>query len=725
MSPQGKQPGPADVAALEHAFSSDPASGAWRALTEAYVAMGRFMEAMVVCKKGVKAHPEDPSARVLLASVYAAQGKDRKALDELAEALQAHPRDAAANRMAGLLQLKLGEKDAGVAALQKAAQADPEDPETLEALRKWGIPLPQPKPPQPAPPVLERVAPPPPGAAAAPRAAPPPVPGPGAAPHHGPPPGLDRGEGDERHAAPAPARRPKVVRNDAYAEQLAEKFQTEEWQLRHRPPPRRGSRRALVGSAVLFVVLVGALGGWWLWSAAQKRRAVEIDRLLKQTRELLEKDSYASYKEAGRLCERILERDPDSLGGRAYLAYVDAIRWGEHGDPEGYREEAKKQVALARKLGQTHSHLVAAEAYLRYYGGDPKGAAEALQKFLSGDEGGTSALLYGTLGIIQMQAGDLDGARDSLVLAQKYAPGDVRIVQHLAELYRRRGAGFELQAWTLYEVVLQRLSKDHVPSMLGQAYLLAERDQPERALKVADAVLAMGDKASPRQVAMAHAIRGFALFALGKGPEGTSAEQQALTLDPSNPDIHEIVGKRKMREGDFRGAAAAFEKAAQLDPARVAFVKELGDAYRAAGDADKAMAQYQRAVDMSPKAVDARIARARVWRERKDWPRALEELDQAAKALGSGGTGTGLSQVAVEQAEVQEAAGAKFDVVRDLYVRALKADGASCPALFWLGRQAYEEKKPENARPLLGDYLRICPRGPRAAEAQKLAAALK
>lgn len=704
MSPQGKQLGPAEIAALEHAFSSDPASSAWRSLTEAYVAMGRFMEAMVVCKKGVKAHPEDPSARVLLASVYAAQGKDRKALDELAEALQAHPRDAAANRMAGLLQLKLGEKDAGVAALQKAAQAAPEDPETLEALRKWGIPPPQPKPP----PVLERVAPPPPAGSAAglpSRAAPPPAPPAGGAPR----------------AAP----RPKAVRNEAYAEQLAEKFQTEEWQLRNRPPPRRGSRRALVGSAVLFVVLVAALGGWWLWSAAQKRNAVEIDRLLKQTRELLEKDSYASYKEAGTLCDQILKRDPDSLGGRSYLAYVDAIRWGEHGDPEGYREEAKKQVALARKLGQTHSHLVAAEAYLRYYGGDPKGAAEALQTFLSGNEGGTSALLYGTLGIIQMQAGDLDGARDSLVLAQKYAPGDVRIVQHLAELYRRRGAGFELQAWTLYEVVLQRLSKDHVPSMLGQAYLLAERDQPERALKLAEAVLAMGDKASPRQVAMAHAIRGFALFALGKGPEGASAEQQALTLDPSNPDIHEIIGKRKLKEGDFQGAAAAFEKAGQLDPARVAFVKELGDAYRAAGDTDKAMAQYQRAVDMSPKAVDARIARARVWRERKDWPKALEELDQAAKALGAGGTGTGLSQVAVEQAEVQEASGAKFDVVRDLYVKALKADGASCPALFWLGRQAYEEKKPENARPLLGDYLRICPRGPRAAEAQRLATALK
>ena len=66
----------AELSALEHAFAADPTSDAYRALTEAYLAMGRFMEAMVVCKKGVKAHPDDPAARVLLARVYADQGKD-------------------------------------------------------------------------------------------------------------------------------------------------------------------------------------------------------------------------------------------------------------------------------------------------------------------------------------------------------------------------------------------------------------------------------------------------------------------------------------------------------------------------------------------------------------------------------------------------------------------------------------------------------------------------
>src|SRR6266542_2437527 len=108
-----KQLSAADLSVLEHSFAADPSSEAYRPLTEAYLAMGRFMEAMVVCKKGVKAHPSDPAPRLLLARIYAVQGKDRKALDELALVLQANATHVVAHRMAGLLLLKLGEKDPG------------------------------------------------------------------------------------------------------------------------------------------------------------------------------------------------------------------------------------------------------------------------------------------------------------------------------------------------------------------------------------------------------------------------------------------------------------------------------------------------------------------------------------------------------------------------------------------------------------------------------------
>src|SRR6266581_4400133 len=113
MSTAPKTFSPSELAKLEHSFATDPASEAYRPLAEAYLGMGRFMEAMVVCKKGVKAHPNRPDPQVLLARVYAEQGKDKKALEELTGALQVAPADKAALRLAGSLQLKTGEAETG------------------------------------------------------------------------------------------------------------------------------------------------------------------------------------------------------------------------------------------------------------------------------------------------------------------------------------------------------------------------------------------------------------------------------------------------------------------------------------------------------------------------------------------------------------------------------------------------------------------------------------
>src|SRR5512136_3024934 len=139
MPPPTKPLTAAVLSALEHAFAADPASEAYRPLTEAYLAAGRFMEAMVVCKKGVKAHPDDPAAKVLLSRVYADQGKDRKALDELQAVVAAYPTFAAANRLAGVLHFRLGEREQGEAALRRAAEPAPNDPDVREAIAKHGV----------------------------------------------------------------------------------------------------------------------------------------------------------------------------------------------------------------------------------------------------------------------------------------------------------------------------------------------------------------------------------------------------------------------------------------------------------------------------------------------------------------------------------------------------------------------------------------------------------
>src|SRR5262249_20066661 len=154
--PQAKMLSPQELAKLEHAFASDPGSDAYRPLAEAYLGMGRFMEAMVVCKKGVKAHPNAADPRVLLARVYADQGKEKKALEEVQGALQVAPTDKAALRLMGSLQIKTGEGDGGKANLIKAYELDPNAPDTLELMKQHGVAPPQkaappPPPPPPAP----------------------------------------------------------------------------------------------------------------------------------------------------------------------------------------------------------------------------------------------------------------------------------------------------------------------------------------------------------------------------------------------------------------------------------------------------------------------------------------------------------------------------------------------------------------------------------------------
>jgi tetratricopeptide (TPR) repeat protein len=564
--------------------------------------------------------------------------------------------------------------------------------------------------------------------------------------------------------AQAPPARPAPARNPDYADELASRYGTREFPLRSTGRVKR-SRTALVTTVSAALVLTIVLAGLWYSSAQRKQRAVDIERLLRQTRELLEKDSYASYKEAGQKCEQIFERDPDAVGGHAYTAYVDAIRWGEHGESEALRDEAKKHLEALDRLGLHHSHAYAAAAYLKFYGGDAKGAIDDLRAVLAGPEN-ASALLHGVLGILEMQAGDLDGARQDLELGRRIAQGDVRITQMLAEQWRRRGQGFELQAAALYDNVLTRLEPDHVPSMLGKAQLLLDSGRGDEALKLISRVLDTGPKglsASPRQVALAHVLRGSALFGQGKKDEGAAEEQQALALDPSNAEIHDLVGRRKQRTGDSAGAAEDFQKAIQLDPARLSFyidlagalmqrpggarqavaaleranaraanarvTKLLGDAYLADGDRERAQAAYERAIGMEKHFVDANVALARLFRDRKEYRKAFDQLDRAAKEYTGESAGVPAT-LYVEMAETEEAGGAPAELIEKSYTSAIKADPKSCPALFWLGRSR-SVKKPGAVfdRPLalqmLADYLKTCPSGPRAAEAQQIIASLR
>jgi tetratricopeptide (TPR) repeat protein len=736
----------AELAALEHAFAADPISEAYRPLTEAYLASARFMEAMVVCKKGVKAHPDDPSARVLLARVYADQGKDRKALEELQPVLSSYANYAAGHLMAGLVQLRLGQRAEGEAALRRAAEAAPSDPEVQAALEKHGVvvapPAPPPEPPRAAPvrgdiPVLTRGAPP-------ARAA------------GGPPPAARPAE------APVPTPPPRRAAGEAYAAALAEKYATTTFEIGPGKPRRkRRVRAAILGTVGLAVVLAVSLGGWTWFSKAKKEQAEAIDKLLKETQELISRDAAGGYKVAAEKAKEILRLDPDSLAGHAFLAYVDALRFAEHAEGEAVKAEAMRQVDAARKLGP-HSHLIAAEAYLRAASGDAPAALAELKTVLE-DPARQTALLSGTLGVLLTGAGDLDGAKEWLARAQKLNSNDVRIAQQLAEQFRRRGEGYEQQAEAVYQLAL-RLQKDHVPSLLGRALLLLDRGLYEQAAQSVRQALAGGD-ASTRQQALGSAIRASIAYAQGKKEDGAAEEKKALELDPQSPDLPWLIGRRQLRDGDAAAAVVSIQRAVNGDGKRVAFYADLtqallateggaakavdllqkattragdhprlalllGDAYRAQGDADRARGQYERAVDIAKKGgglfPDARVALARLLRDQKNVPQALAALDQAITEYGQGSPG-GAASAFVEMAETERSRGARPEALFPLYVKALEKDPARCEALWGAGKLGYDAAKglDESSQPRLERYVQLCPRGAQVEAARRMLAGAK
>jgi tetratricopeptide (TPR) repeat protein len=563
---------------------------------------------------------------------------------------------------------------------------------------------------------------------------------------------------------------PAPGRNVAYAEALAERYQTQEYTLS--TPQGREKRRRKLGTfkttAILGVVCAIALVAYYGWTASRKARDIEIGKLLDQARELLEKDTYKSYRDAAALCNKILEMNSDSVAGHAYLAYVDAIRSGELGDGERIREESKKHLEAVKKLVDKHSHMIAAEVYLRYFGGDTQGAIDELVDVLKNEA--DSAFLNGVLGVILMQSGDLDGAKVSLDKARRIADRDARVNQMLAELFRRRGTGYESQAENSYGNAL-RYTPDHVPSILGYSMMLLTADRLDEAIKGADKVIAMGDNASPRQVAVAYAVKGSVLYGKGKGTDGASYEQKALGLDTSNPDIYDIIGQRKVRDGDLDGAAESFQRAISLDPRREMFyadlthallrkvggakqaiealtaatsklpddpriAKLLGDAYRVVNDFNQSLKWYEKALAFAKAkagtdqtALDkgfpqAQLGLGRLYRQTGDTEQALRYFEEAKKEFLKAG-GPGVADVNAEMGEMELARDPNGGKAVALFTAALQANPRQCEALWALGKMSFDRKVKDDAKRLLGTYALECSRAVHAAEATRLALSIK
>ncbi len=602
MPPATKTLSQAELTKLEHAFATDPVSEAYKPLAEAYLGMGRFMEAMVVCKKGVKAHPNRPDPRMLLARVYADQGKDKKAVEELAAAMQIAPGDKGVLRMMGSLQIKTGEADAGKANLLKAFEVDPGDAETLEAMGKYGVAVPKaaepPPPPAPAP-----------VAVAAPIAAAPSVqvstetetaaPAPAAAQTSTP-------------AAPArkaaPAARPAAQARPAQRREYDEDSISEATEL---PPPRKASKggnsRAMFFILIFLVPLSAA--GYYGYGQYKAKQIRDANKLLRDATDKLKTDTFAAYQVAIKAAEDALSvnasADTNRIA-RGLLAYGYTVRWGEHQHDSDNREHALTNIKAGIESKDQSNYLAAAEALFDYYDGK---SAEALRKIderiktAEADKKQVS-IFYLTQGLILMNTGSLDDARLSLERAQIIAPDDPRVFVALGNLQRRRGA--DMVALTAFNNALKYTRNSHPDALLGTANLILDQENPGKgyitASQYVKTLLDMEPPPSPRELAEAHFVKALLISRVTtdlpqyrdeafkkdltdktgiSGDKNAAAkdidreEKEGLGLDQRNPELSLVKGRRLASEGKIDDAAVELRKAIEINGTAAHYHVEL------------------------------------------------------------------------------------------------------------------------------------------------------
>ena len=758
MSPTpAKTLSPQELAKLESAFNSDPGSDAYRPLAEAYLAAGRFMEAMVVCKKGVKAHPNRPDPRLLLARVYAEQGKDKKALDELQGALGVAPTDRGVLRALADVQMRSGDAASGKATLQKVWDLDPKDPETAASFARWKVEAPKPPPPPEPPPA--------PVTASVQRGAPPRL--------SEMPPGA---------VSPGAAARTRSV-NGMPVQRAAPPRIAEQDDDDHLPAPTAKQGHAL-RFAIMAVAGVLIIGGWYGYGQWKAARDIKLKKSLKEASEQLRHDSFASYKKATDAATAALDIDPNSALAHGYLAYAYAIRWGEHGDGDDARRFAEENLAAVRRSGDQDSRFAdAAEALLASYSGrgtQALGTLESKVKALD-EKGQTSAFLNLTQGIIQMQLGDLEKARESLEKAQQAAPSDPRVYSALGTLHRRLGDS--RAADQNYGFAL-RYEKDHPESLLGRALLALDSDNatafPAAAVSLKK-LLDADPPPSPRQLAVAHLARALLVSRVQAAIAGippdiarrvadatgvpvdraaatalaTKEDEEGFALDRTNPELHLLRGKRLLVEGQTDAAVREMREAVKADPSRAqAYVDlaralmqkpegataaqealvtairtmgesprlmvMLGQVYYRQGRLDDAAAQYGKALaDPKAKNPDARLQLGIVYRERKDYPKSVEQLTRASQEFI--GQGSRIAEALTELGRTYEAQGDRTRA-DEAFKRALDTDPQGADTYFFYARFLGSDRRTrEKARVTAAKYLELEPRGDHAAEAQALA----
>jgi tetratricopeptide (TPR) repeat protein len=110
---------------------------------------------------------------------------------------------------------------------------------------------------------------------------------------------------------------------------------------------------------------------------------------------------------------------------------------------------------------------------------------------------------------------------------------------------------------------------------------------------------------------------------------------RAVSIQPNNPDAHEIRGMVLLRQKDYAGAAESFRTALSLRPHDYLLWLRLGHALLRTGDIADAHAAYQNAIELAPNYSQPELSMGRMLLEVGKKDEAFTYLSGAARLDGS------------------------------------------------------------------------------------------
>ncbi len=626
-----------DLPQLEYEFATNPNSEAFIPLAKAYLEKGRFVEAMVVCKKGIKAHPDLPDGRLIMARIYSDQAKHQKAIDELNNLLKLSPQNADAFRLLGKIHLKLGRNDEAVDYLKKTLEADPEDSEARDELLKRGIDY-QPATAQPAP-------------AAAPAA--------DEVPLDERPTQREMDPVSGRTGDQIPARQPAAAQPQAGARpQAAAATQPRvqpakprkriadiymEMEQNEAKPSRTGIKVTLIIGSVLLVAL--AIYVIYTYYAGKKQE--EINAHLEVARNKFKRDTYAGYTDALEQYRAIYKLDKENREVLARGGFICAVLVGEYGAKGDYLSEGQKYLNEALALEMNTPMLTTAEALMTVHaGGSSNEAIKTLQEGLKSHS--ESPQLHAALGLVLLERGELGEAKEHLIEAanNRIAPHDVRALLGLGQYAMRRSLYRE--ASRAFDQALQSNS-DHVRSVLGVVKVSLVRGTEDVYQELAEKRLEQFHSELAETAAESSETEAAFLTAVLEARDRKQRKAALGKIDallkehPTNSMFNFVAareyrrygeqararGQKKLAQKRIERAKELIGRALRADSTRPDFVLEEAAIYLALEDYEATRARALRVQRMDAESGQSLLLAGDAYKGEKNWNKAKEYYEKA------------------------------------------------------------------------------------------------